>query len=304
MLGCKEQPSLRALLRRLGGRRRLLQSLRQVRAGELSAPIELAIPVGDHHRMATGIVRADGDTLWGLVQDVTALYQAEVALGRSESRWEVALESARQGVWDSDIATGIVYHSDTWRAMRGIDTKGDPEDDHEVWADRVHPEDLPKIMALIRRQHSGELQRVHMEYRERHRNGRYIWISSLGAPIEWFQDGRPKRIIGTDTDITEQKTVEEQLLRVSRRLELALDVSRIGLFEANLDTGELFWDQRVRQIYGIDENEVIGATDWEAAVHPEDASVAKHRVERAVESRSSYESEFRILRRNDGQVRT
>jgi len=168
----------------------------------------------------------------------------------------------------------------------------------------VHPEDLPKIMELIRRQHTGELPRVHMEYRERHRDGQYIWISSLGAPVEWFDDGRPKRIIGTDTDITEQKTVEEQLLRVSRRLELALDVSRIGLFEANLDTGELFWDQHVRQIYGVGEDEPIGATDWEQSLHPEDAAIAQHRVERAVKSRSSYESEFRIIRRNDGQERT
>jgi diguanylate cyclase (GGDEF)-like protein/PAS domain S-box-containing protein len=238
------------------------------------------------------------------VQDVTPLHQAQAALGRSESRWEIALESARQGVWDSDIATGVVYHSDTWRAMRGMDPTGDPEDDHEIWADRVHPEDLPRIVELIRRQHTGELQRVHMEYRERHRSGRYIWISSLGSPIEWFPNGLPKRIIGTDTDITEQKTVEEQLLRVSRRLELALDVSRIGLFEANLDTGELFWDQRVRQIYGISEDETIGTTDWEASLHPEDAAIARHRVERAVKSRSSYESEFRIIRRHDGQERT
>jgi len=303
VLGLKEQPSARQVLRRLGGRRRLLESIRQERAGDLSAPLELSIPHGDTRRMATGIVRAAGDTLWGLLQDVSALYHAQAALGRSESRWEIALESARQGVWDSDIATGVVYHSSTWRAMRGMNPDGDPEDDHEVWADRVHPEDLPKIMELIRRQHTGELQRVHMEYRERHRNGHYIWISSLGSPIDWFPDGRPKRIIGTDTDITEQKTVEEQLLRVSRRLELALDVSRIGLFEANLETGELFWDPQVRQIYGITEDEVIGVMDWERSLHPEDSAIAQHRVERAVKSRASYESEFRIIRRNDGAVR-
>jgi len=304
VLGRKDRPSVRQVFRRLGGLRSLLQSIRQVRAGELSGPLELSFPHGDTRRMATGIVRADGERLWGLVQDVTALYDAQAALGRSESRWETALESARQGVWDSDIATGVVYHSNTWRAMRGMNPAADPEDDHKVWADRVHPEDLPRIMDLIRRQHTGELHRVHMEYRERHLDGHYIWISSLGSPIEWFADGKPKRIIGTDTDITEQKTVEEQLLRVSRRLELALDVSRIGLFEANLETGELFWDQRVRQIYGIGEDDLIGTSDWERMLHPEDAAVAQHRVARAVDSRSTYESEFRIIRRNDGQVRT
>jgi diguanylate cyclase (GGDEF)-like protein/PAS domain S-box-containing protein len=304
LLGRTEQPGVRQLLRQLGGRRPLFEAIRQVRAGIAAPTMELAIPRPDGSRhLATGIVRAEGETIWGLVQDVSALRDMAAALHRSESRWEMALESARQGVWDSDISTGVVYHSRTWRTMRGMSADGDAEDAHDVWADRVHPEDLPKILEQIRRQHTGEVQRVHMEYRERHRNGQYIWISSLGSPIEWFPDGRPKRIIGTDTDITEQKAAEDQLLRLSRRLELALEVSRIGLFEADLDTGELFWDGQVREIYGISDDQPVGPTFWESSLHPDDAAIAQHRVERAVKSRSSYESEFRIIRRNDAQER-
>jgi len=304
LLGRTTQPGILQVLRHLGGRKGLFAIIREARAGAIPAPIELRIPLPDgSHHMATGIVRAEGDLLWGLVQNVTALHHMATALDRSESRWEMALESARQGVWDSDISTGVVYHSRTWRAMRGLAPDSDEGDSHDVWADRVHPEDLPRIMDLIRRQHAGELQRVHMEYRERHRNGNYIWISSLGSPIEWFPNGLPKRIIGTDTDITEQKTAEDQLVRLSRRLELALEVSHIGLFEANLDTGELFWDSQVRRIYGIGEDEPIHSTLWEELLHPDDAAIAMHRVNRAVESRSSYSSEFRIIRRSDQQVR-
>jgi diguanylate cyclase (GGDEF)-like protein/PAS domain S-box-containing protein len=304
MLGRDSQPNLRQLLRGLGGRRTLFAAIRQVRADTAAPTIELAIPLPDgHHHLATGIVSADGDTLWGLVHDVSALRDIAAALDRSESRWEMALESARQGVWDSDLSTGVVYHSRTWRTMRGMNPDGDDGDPHDVWADRVHPEDLPRILELIRQQHNGEVRRVHMEYRERHRNGQYIWISSLGSPIEWFPDGKPKRIIGTDTDITEQKTAEDQLLRLSRRLELALEVSRIGLFEANLDTGELFWDGQVREIYGISDDLPIGATMWENALHPEDAAIAQHRVNSAVEARSTYVSEFRIIRQDNKQER-
>jgi len=303
VLGFETQPSTRQVLRKLCGRDALIQSVRQAQAGQLPAPFELSISVGDHHRTATSIVRAEGVALWGLVQDVTALSHAQAELGRSESRWEIALQSARQGVWDSDIAAGTVYHSDTWRAMRGMDPVVPPGNEHQMWSQRVHPDDLPRVTEQIRRQTTGELQRVQMEYRERHQDGHYIWISSLGAPVAWFPNGMPKRIIGTDSDITEQKTVEEQLLRVSRRLELALDVSRIGVFEANLDTGELFWDARVREIYGVGDDVPIGKTLWESLLHPEDAATARHRVESAVASRSSYESEFRIWRQNDGQGR-
>jgi diguanylate cyclase (GGDEF)-like protein/PAS domain S-box-containing protein len=304
VLGRQRGPKVRDVLRRLGGRQSLFLAIRDAQRGGLPAAFELSIPLPDGKRhMATGIVRAEGDQLWGLVQDVTALHHIASELDRSESRWEMALESARQGVWDSDISTGVVYHSRTWRSMRGMNPEGDAEDPHDVWADRVHPEDLPRIMDLIRRQHTGELQRVHMEYRERHRDGHYMWISSLGSPIEWFPNGTPKRIIGTDTDITERKTNEDQMVRLSRRLELALEVSRIGLFEANLDTGELFWDGQVREIYGIDDDKPIGPTFWEEQLHPDDSAMARHRVEKAVESRSSYISEFRIIRRSDNQVR-
>ncbi len=304
VLGRTSQPSVWQVLRQLGGRKALFEVIREARTGAIPPSVELSVPLPDgSHHMATGIVRAAGDGVWGLVQNVTALHHMATALDRSESRWEMALESARQGVWDSDVSTGVVYHSRTWRTMRGMNPDSDADDPHYVWADRIHPEDLPRIMDLIRRQHTGELQRVHMEYRERHRNGQYIWIASLGSPIEWFPDGRPKRIIGTDTDITEQKSAEDQLLRLSRRLELALEVSRIGLFEANLDTGELFWDGQVREIYGIREDEQIGPTFWEETLHPDDAAAAQHRVAKAVETRSSYSSEFRIIRRNDQQVR-
>jgi diguanylate cyclase (GGDEF)-like protein/PAS domain S-box-containing protein len=304
LLGRSDQPNLRQLLRGLGGRRPLFEAIRQVRAGTAAPTIELAIPLPDgRHHLATGSVHAEGDTLWGLVHDVSALRDIAAALDRSESRWEMALESARQGVWDSDLSTGVVYHSRTWRTMRGMNPDGDAQDPHDVWADRVHPEDLPRILELIRQQHNGEVRRVHMEYRERHQNGQYIWISSLGSPIEWFPNGKPRRIIGTDTDITEQKTAEDQLLRLSRRLELALEVSRIGLFEANLDTGELFWDGQVREIYGIADDLPIGTTMWENALHPEDAAIARHKVNSAVQSRSSYVSEFRIVRQDNKQER-
>src|SRR5690606_38673861 len=102
VLGRSVPPSARQVLRQLGGRRRLFECIRESRRGEAPAPIELSVPLPDGgHHMATGIVRTDGDALWGLVQDVTALRQVAAALDRSEIRWEIALESARQGVWDS-----------------------------------------------------------------------------------------------------------------------------------------------------------------------------------------------------------
>ena len=73
-----------------------------------------------------------------------------------------------------------------------------------------------------------------------------------GSVVEWDSDGAPLRVVGTDTDITKRKNDEEKLEKISRRLELALDVSCIGVFEADLQTGLVEWDDNILKIFGME----------------------------------------------------
>ncbi len=254
-------------------------------------------------RAVVTMFREDAHGFWGICQDVTMVRLVSAALDRSESRWEIALESARQGVWDSDLESGIVYHSRTWRTLRGMNPAFDARDSHEEWLTRLHPDDIEKTLTAIRKQHTGEVRRVVMEYRERHVDGHYMWISSVGAPVDWFPDGRPRRIIGTDTEITERKLAEAEMARLSRRLELALEVSRIGVFEANLATGEVYRDNRVRDMYGHpNDGRPLDPHIWETLLHPDDAAMAQEKVGNAVRDQTSYESQFRIVRPS-GEIR-
>ncbi len=74
-----------------------------------------------------------------------------------------------------------------------------------AWLARIHPEDRERIRAQHQRQDTGELTYNEFEYRERHRDGHWIWILSRGKPVAWNPDGTPSRILGTDTDITSLK---------------------------------------------------------------------------------------------------
>lgn len=251
-----------------------------------------------------GFAEDGSPILWGVCQDTTPTRRVKAALDRSESRWEKALETARQGVWDADHENKTYYHSRTWRLIRGLDPDDPAGDTHEAWIERLHPDDRERVLKLIDEHYSMQPEQFQLEYRERHRDGHYIWISSLGAPIEWWPDGTPKRVTGTDTDITQRKLAEENVARLSRRLELALEVSRIGVFEADLQDGRLFWDERVRQMYGTPrDNFEIAPNYWEQTLHPEDAERAQQAVLRAIESQGEYNSEFRIIRA-DGEIRT
>lgn len=297
------------LLRRLTAESRhmLLAAIRAVTLGAPALTLELvdrsspAVP----RTLAVMVESIDAPTssIGGLIRDVTAITQLTEALARSESRWEMALESARQGVWDSDIETGIVYHSRTWRTMRGLPGDGALDDAHDNWVERLHPDDRDRILADIGQQHSGDQPRVAMEYRERLANGEYIWISSLGAPVEWFPDGRAKRIIGTDTDITARKEVEDKLTHLSRRLELALQVTKIGVFELDLTNGHFFWDDRIREIYGKAPGEPFHPSEWGEALHPEDRDAVIAGFYAANERDEGFRGQFRIVRR-DGETRT
>lgn len=154
---------------------------------------------------------------------------AEAALVDSESRWNFALEGAGQGVWDHDIRHGRVFYSATWRQMRGIGLDEEVDGSRDAWLARVHPEDRERILNELRQQDSGELAQNAFEYRERHREGHYIWILSRGKPIEWMPDGSVARIIGTDTDITGLKVAEaraaEEAAEVYRRHLAALETA-------------------------------------------------------------------------------
>lgn len=146
--------------------------------------------------------------LVGVCRDITARKLAEQALAESESRWNFALEGAGQGVWDHNLRNGTAYFSATWRKMRGIGLDEPVDPSREAWLERVHPDDRLRLIAETNQQNSGELSQNAFEYRERHRDGNYIWILSRGRPVEFNPDGSVARIIGTDTDISGLKIAE------------------------------------------------------------------------------------------------
>lgn len=167
------------------------------------------------------------------VSNIDRQKRAEAALAYAESRWSFALEAAGQGVWDHDIRTDGMFYSDTWRTMRGI-PKGEYVDpDQDEWLKRVHPDDVPKILATVDKQDRGEDGYDTLEYRERHRDGHWIWILSRGRPVEWDAEGHPVRTIGTDTDITRLKSVEAQLAEEKERLRVTLESIADGVISTD-----------------------------------------------------------------------
>jgi len=191
-------------------------------------------------------IRRDGTRFWGLVTvslarqkdhavpghivtqliDIDAEKRAEAAMAEAESRWNFALESAGQGVWDHDLRRGMSFFSRTWKVMRGMDPDAPFDPSQTAWLARVHPDDREFARQQEQMLTSGDADYHEFEYRERVRDGRYIWILSRGRPVAWNSDGSVARVIGTDTDVTRIKATETQLSAV-----IATMVDAVALFD-------------------------------------------------------------------------
>lgn len=183
--------------------------------------------------------------------DIERQKQMEASLRLDESRMNFALEAAGQGVWDHDVVTDRMYYSPGWRRMRGIPLDEVVDGSEEAWLARVHPEDREHLRNVVKRQDAGDVDFGILEYREQHRDGHYIWIQSRGRPVAWDDFGNPLRTLGTDTDISGRRLSNEAFGRLSERLSLALGASRIGVWEEDVASGNVVWDERMFEIYGL-----------------------------------------------------
>ncbi len=141
-----------------------------------------------------------------------ALNAANAALRESEERYALASRGANDGLWDRDLLDGGMYLSPRWKAMIGF-LEGDPTAQtlEQFWMDRIHPEDLPHVQGEISAHLGGSSPHMEVEFRLMHKDGSYRWMLLRGLAVRG-EDGRPYRMAGSMTDITERKRVEAQLL--------------------------------------------------------------------------------------------
>ncbi len=169
--------------------------------------------------------------LIGIARNITAMKQAEAALRDSEARWQFAVDSAGDGIWDWNVASGKVFFSRQCKASLGY---GDDEfgDSMKDWTCKVHPADLPGVWQDIQAHLQGRTADFVAEQRMRTRLGSWRWILVRGKVIERQADESAVRVIATQTDITARKLAEEELKRSYEALRQAAKALRTARDEA------------------------------------------------------------------------
>jgi len=103
-------------------------------------------------------------------------------------------------------------------------------------------------------------------------------------------------------NIARLKARERQVQSLSQRLDIALDASKIGIWEIELATGARNWDAQMHRLHGFPENETPQDSAWRAALHPDDAPTAKAEMDVIRAGGNEYKSQYRI-RMPDGSWR-
>ncbi|MDJ0738331.1 MAG: EAL domain-containing protein [Gammaproteobacteria bacterium] len=131
-------------------------------------------------------------------------------LAESEERYALAASGANDGLWDWNIAGQAVYYSPRWREQLGLRSQ-DIGDDLDDWLDRIHPEDRLAFHNALNAHLAGNSRKFEIEYRIRDHAGDYRWMLCRALAIR-DDDDNPCRMAGSQTDITERKLAERQLV--------------------------------------------------------------------------------------------
>lgn len=139
------------------------------------------------------------------------------SLRRDEERLALALNGTGEGVWDWRIDEDTVSYSAKWKDIMGVGGQVS-DSQEESWSSRVHPDDAARVRRCFARYLAGETPTYTCEYRIQRFSGEWIRVRSRGSIVERDAEGKPLRIIGTLTDITEAYRMRQELAESHERL--------------------------------------------------------------------------------------
>jgi len=144
-----------------------------------------------------------------------ARQQTITRLHQSEEQLQLVMRATADGVWDMDFKTGVAFLSPRFREIIGTG-EAERTSGMDFLKKVVPPEDWSAILAAWDEHRAGRTPQYALEYRVQGPGGTEKWIWGRGQIVERAADGTPERMVGTISDITQQKQAELQLNKTAR----------------------------------------------------------------------------------------
>ncbi len=232
------------------------------------------------------------------VKEYLAKRELASHIGLSNDRLRLALESSRSVGWDWEIKSGQESSFGDLKTIYGISSDsyvGHVED----FRRRIHPDDQQQVWKAI-----NDAMQSHepyaAEFRIRWPDGTVRWVAAKGK-FYYSRNGEAERMLGTETDITDHKQMEEDLRESEERLRLAAEAGRMYAFEWNVATDAVVRSAESFQIVGTGEPMRTTGKQMLASVHPDDRASFNAAFRQCTPENPVCQSTYRMLR-TDGSI--
>ncbi|GAB3026907.1 PAS domain S-box protein [Bowmanella dokdonensis] len=207
--------------------------------------------------------------IWSIIEDISERKQTEKTLQEQRQQLELVLESTAVGIWDWNIPSGEIRFNERWADIVGYRLDELQPISINTWLSLVHPDDLVESDAQMEKHWRGEADYYICESRMKHKDGHWVWILDTGKVVEWTDDGKPKRMVGTHLDISVQKLGRLELEKSQRELQNFFDLSSNLLCIANTRGYFERINKAFIRVLGFSEAEML-TLPFVEFVHPDD----------------------------------
>lgn len=231
--------------------------------------------------------------MFGTTQDISEQKKTEKELILAQQKFQAIFDNTADGIYQSTIDGKFIMVNPSMARIFGYETPAQMVEaitniGEQIYAD---PDERKAMSELIMR--NGHVEDY--EIRVVTKNKEIIWVSA-NIRIVRDEKGFVNYYEGTLEDISERKKSEEQLLSLSKRLQLAVHATGIGIWDWDITNDITIWDEDMFRIYNVNPAEGRNITIlWESSLHPEDAERVKTELDAALKGEKEYDTEFRIV---------
>ena len=234
-------------------------------------------------------------------EDITEQEQAKQLLKESEERYNLAMASANDGLFDWNLITNEIYYSPRWKSLLGYK-------DHEIknvfseWERLTNPDDVKQSWEKLKEHIAGKTDRFEMEFKMQHKDGH--WVDILARANAYLdENGVAYRVVGTHVDISETVRIREKLEQNVKRYQKAQEIGKVGNWEFNIQTNTFWGSDEAKSIYGFSPKSEEFTAEYVESCIPERERVHQALID-LIESEKPYDLIFDINPINGSKSKT
>ncbi|OQA80824.1 MAG: Signal transduction histidine-protein kinase BarA [bacterium ADurb.Bin243] len=160
-----------------------------------------------------------GNLIYAAARDITDRKSTEAELRNIKEQYELAIAGTNDGIWDWDIRTNYLFLSKRWKEMLGYEDH-ELKNEFNTFISLVYEEDLERLNDYVQKYLSGKIEKYTIEFRMKHKDGSIRWIMAKGEAMR-DAGGKPWRMAGSHSDITQRKSYEDALIVAKETAEIA-----------------------------------------------------------------------------------